>query len=90
MSEPSYRITTEHDPADEPSVQWTARIVRLSDGEKYAPIFGDSEEYVVRKAQSAIARISSDPQEGHVMFAAEDGTITHGGPTPVPDSLRVS
>lgn len=86
MSEPSYRITTEHKPTNT-FCPWEARIVRLTDGMAIATEFGMTENAAIEAAARRIRDVSQPLQPGRVVFADEDGQITHGG-VPEPGSLR--
>lgn len=89
MSEPTYRITTEHTPDGRyPNIPWQARIVRLSDGEAIKTCWGANEAKAIESATEHIAAINVEVQEGHVYFANEDGTLAAETPAPEPQSLR--
>lgn len=91
MSEPTYRITTEHKPdARYEAVPWEANVIRLSDGKAILTEWGATEAGVLKKAQAAIRVLAFPVLTGSVYFANEDGSIPEdqGAPAPEPQSLR--
>jgi len=76
MSEPTYKIVTEHDPAATYN-PWSARIFRLSDDAELYVGYGDSEQEALGQAQARIAVYTGTEQNaGRTLYATEDGTIT--------------
>lgn len=75
MSEPSYRINTEHRGAY--MNPWEARITRLTDGEHMATHYGDTEQEVLTATRSWVYNKHNPeiPTGGGVYFATEDGEI---------------
>jgi hypothetical protein len=87
VSEPSYRITTEHAPEPQyPNIPWQARIVRISDGEPITTKYGATEAAVLEEARQAIVAMHMEPAAGGVYFASEAGELTPSEP----QSLRIS
>lgn len=86
MSEPSYRVTTEHDPCATYN-EWEARVIRLSDGEMVACGHGASEAESLATALAWVKARSSATLTGKVYFADQDGNITAGAAI-TPESLR--
>lgn len=89
MSEPSYRINTEHKPDSTfDAVPWQARVTRLSDGVQIISRWGTTEADAIQSAQDSI-RALSGKQPGGILFATEDGEILDA-PVPTPESLKAS
>jgi hypothetical protein len=87
VSEPTYRIETTYDPTDSPAVCWSARVYRVSDGERVGQAqFGASELYVRDEALLVIRRASNSPKINNEYFVTEDGDVL---PAPEPQSLKV-
>ena len=82
MSDPAYRITTEHDPTDSELLQWQARIVRLSDGEKIRTSYGATEASALAAAQAYLRSLLAPASAGSVYFANEDGSLDESTPAP--------
>ena len=78
MSEPSYRINTEHRPEEVEWAQWTARVTQLSDGSQVDQEWAKTEDRVIEKAQQWIAARNTPTDPGRVLFADESGSITEG------------
>lgn len=81
MTEPTYRINTEHKPAASLSYgKWEARVTRLSDGEHVGTRYGNTEANAVQNAQILMIDTAHAPERGSVLFADESGTLL--GPPP--------
>ena len=73
MSEPTYRIELTHEP-QYPSIPWSARIIRLSDGDHIRTENGQTREEAFDKAQHTV-RAMQNPESPSVVFLTEDGDI---------------
>jgi hypothetical protein len=83
MSEPTYRIVTDHDPqyTFEP---WTAKVFALAEPDASISQFGGATEAdALALAQAAISRMDNR-QVGHEWFATEAGEIV---PAPEPSQV---
>jgi hypothetical protein len=78
MSEPTYKIVTEHDPAASSYNPWEAKVTRLSDEQLVKAEYGASEAEVIAAATEWINRKSSTFKPGRVLYATEDGTLVEG------------
>ena len=81
MSEPTYKIVTEHDPAGSTYNPWEAKVTRLSDDQLVKAEYGASEAEVIAAATAWIARKASTHFPRRTLYATEDGTITEQVPS---------
>jgi hypothetical protein len=73
VSDPTYRIDTEHKPGESLSVRWVARIFDLGDDERYVNSFHHStEEGAIRQASEWLAAQNAK-QSGRSLFVDDDG-----------------
>jgi hypothetical protein len=77
MSEPTYKIVTEHDPAATYN-PWTARVTRLSDELEVYVGYGTTEAEALAEVQGSMVAGPAHP--GRTLYATEDGTITEQVP----------
>lgn len=82
MSGATHRITTEYLPADSPMFPWQARVVRLSDGEYVAAIYGVSEQDALTKAADHVRTEYSHSMLGGVYETDDEGNISPLRPSP--------
>lgn len=80
MSEPTYKIVTEHDLTEAEFSRWSASVVRISDEKIVDREWAASEGRVIDKAREWIKVASGTPEPGRTLYATEDGTITEQVP----------
>lgn len=86
MSEPTYRIETEHDPSYS-AIPWSAYIWRISDETKIGRGDGLTREAALEDAQRIIAAKRAEQYAPQTFYADENGGVIHDL-TPEPQSLR--
>jgi len=79
MSEPTYKIVTEHDPAATYN-PWSARVTRLSDDEEVRVGYGSTESEAVADARAYIGRVFGGPLPGRTYYTTGDGALTEQVP----------
>jgi hypothetical protein len=83
VSEPTYLIRVEHDPAYTETTPWSASVTRISDGTHAVSRWGSTQEEAVRAAQAWIRAQASERLPSQEFYAQEDGTLLVG------ESVRV-
>lgn len=74
MSEPTYRIDLEHDPAER-TIPWTAAIVRIAGEEWERSFYGETRDDALAQAQEW-ARLKAQPAEPRQsVYLTEDGEL---------------
>lgn len=72
MSEPTYRVELDHNPAD--SFPWKATLVRIADNYAMRTVVGQSREDAFDRAQ-AVVRAMRNPEPSSTVDLTEDGDI---------------
>jgi hypothetical protein len=72
VSDPTYRIQTEHRPREDPPIRWVAHIYRLSD-EAWVKSYHCERERPAIEAAQAWAAAQKQEQPGHTFYVDDDG-----------------
>lgn len=76
MSEPTYRVELQHDPAEIKPCQWAARIYRVADDVQVASTqWGETREASFDAAQEIVRRMAVPPEDPSTVYLTEDGDI---------------
>lgn len=84
MSGATYRIDVEHQPDPTSSVQWVARVIRLSDDWQQAAMWGATDDEAIEKARAYLHE-QNVKQTGRTLYVNDDGRDTDW---PHPQSVK--
>lgn len=72
MSEPTYRVELTHHP-EASFAEWSATVVRISDGETVDEEYGATRERALGNAQAWVRRVAAGAHSPSTEYLTEDG-----------------